>query len=512
MPTNYQLTKSLILSGLQCPKRLHQQVHHPERANQTISLEELYVTGRRLEEILHNLFADGIKVDATSIESAIQFTQKFMSSSPSAPLFEATFLYKEVLVRVDALIPVEYGFCLIECKSSTKLKPNHIQDSAVQHWVLERLGFKVAKVEVALIDGEFVYIDKDNYINLLRFEEVTDECSALQPQIEVWVEEQKTILSTKEPCTEPGRQCRNPYKCEFLSHCLSQLPDDHVFYLPGHKKSLMEYIEPLGINRIKNIPEGSPLSIDQQRMVEVMNTGVTELKPDAGEYLKSLDYPRYFIDFETVAFAIPVWKNTRPYEALPFQWSCHIEHEDGSLEHKEFLDTSGYPPMRAFCEGLLNLLKTQGPILVYSSYERTQLRKLVERFLDLADELEHIVQRLIDLKEVIKPCYLHPDMNGSWSIKAVLPTIAPDLNYKLLGIQDGMEAQQSYMKIIGGGLTCDEQEETERQLREYCKLDSLAMLRLCRFFCEGDVLPVSAKYTQQQEEGAMENEIQRDTA
>ena len=174
MPTNYQLTKSLILSGLQCPKRLHQQVHHPERANQTTSLEELYVTGRRLEEILHNLFADGIKVDATSIESAIQFTQKFMSSSPSAPLFEATFLYKEVLVRVDALIPVEDGFCLIECKSSTKLKPNHIQDCAVQHWVLERLGFKVAKVEVALIDGEFVYIEKDNYINLLRFEDVTD--------------------------------------------------------------------------------------------------------------------------------------------------------------------------------------------------------------------------------------------------------------------------------------------------------------------------------------------------
>ena len=187
MPTNYQLTKSLILSGLQCPKRLHQQVHHPERANQTISLEELYVTGRRLEEILHNLFADGKKVEATSIVSAIKFTQKFMSASPSAPLFEATFLYKEVLVRVDALIPVEDGFCLIECKSSTKLKPNHIQDCAVQHWVLERLGFKVAKVEVALIDGEFVYIDKDNYINLLRFEEVTDECSALQPQIEVWV-------------------------------------------------------------------------------------------------------------------------------------------------------------------------------------------------------------------------------------------------------------------------------------------------------------------------------------
>ena len=141
-----------------------------------------------------------------------------------------------------------------------------------------------------------------------------------------------------------------------------------------------------------------------------MNTGVTELKTDAGEYLKSLDYPRYFIDFETVAFAIPVWKNTRPYEALPFQWSCHIEHEDGSLEHKEFLDTSGYPPMRAFCESLLNLLKTEGPILVYSSYERTQLRKLVARYSDLADELEHIVQRLVDLKEVIKPCYLHPDI------------------------------------------------------------------------------------------------------
>ena len=184
-----------------------------------------------------------------------------------------------------------------------------------------------------------------------------------------------------------------------------------------------------------------------------------------------------------MATAIPVWPGTRPYEVLPFQFSCHIEEAPGQIRHEEFLDMSGAPPMRALAEKLITALGNQGPILMYTAYEKGVLRGLAKRFPDLSGRLNAVIDRLIDLYPVTKASYYHPDMRGSWSIKAVLPTIAPDMDYSALeGVHEGTEASAAWLRAIQPGAAPAEVKLTRSQLLEYCRFDTLAMLRLVEFF------------------------------
>ena len=219
------------------------------------------------------------------------------------------------------------------------------------------------------------------------------------------------------------------------------------------------------------------------RIHKVVKSGQPEILPQAGEFMRELAYPRYYFDFETVGPAIPVWKGTRPYAALPFQWSCHVEHEDGRLDHLEFLSLNGKPPMRACSEQMIRDMGTEGPILMYTSYEKGVINKLAERFKDLATPLHAIVDRLVDLAPPIKQAYYHPDMKGSWSLKAVLPTIAPDLDYNALeGVHEGTEASNAYLEAINPETSAERKEELRHQLLKYCEYDTLAMVRLVEFF------------------------------
>ena len=170
----------------------------------------------------------------------------------------------------------------------------------------------------------------------------------------------------------------------------------------------------------------------QLRIHRVTLEGKPELLTGAREFVETLPYPRFYLDFETVGPAIPIWPGTRPYQALPFQWSCHIERAPGVMDHAEFLDLSGQPPMRALAEAMIRDLETRGPVLMYTSYERGVIAAFgrdVSR--TWRTPLQAIMGRLVDLHPVTRENYYHPDMLGSWSIKAVLPTVAPDMDYAL---------------------------------------------------------------------------------
>ena len=210
-----------------------------------------------------------------------------------------------------------------------------------------------------------------------------------------------------------------------------------------------------------------------------------ELAPQAGAALNALGYPRYYLDFETICLALPIWKGTRPYEQLPFQWSCHVEVGPDDFRHLEFLDTSGEPTMRAFAESLVAALIEEGPVLVYSGFEDRILREAANRHPDLAEQLNGIRNRLFDLLELARRHYCHPEMRGSWSLKSVLPTVAPELSYDDLEVQDGMGAQRKFLKLISTDISAEEREVGRKSLLEYCERDTLAMIRLSRFLESG---------------------------
>jgi hypothetical protein len=257
-----------------------------------------------------------------------------------------------------------------------------------------------------------------------------------------------------------------------------------VLGLMGSKKKLGMLVAE-GYSDILDIPAERLESDTHLRIHQVVKSGGPEILPTAGEFMRGLAYPRYYFDFETVGPAIPVWKGTRPYEVLPFQWSCHVEYENGRLEHHEFLSLNGMPPMRACAEKMIKDMDTEGPILMYTAYERGVINGLAERFKDLAESLRALTDRLVDIAPPIKEAYYHPDMNGSWSLKAVLPTIAPDLDYNALeGVHEGTEASNAYLEAINPETTVERKEELRHQLLKYCEYDTLAMVRLVEFFSD----------------------------
>lgn len=192
--------------------------------------------------------------------------------------------------------------------------------------------------------------------------------------------------------------------------------------------------------------------------------------------------PRYFLDFETIGHAVPVWLGTRPFDQLPFQFSCHKVQRDGSTSHSEFLDLSGTNPSRACAEALLDSIGADGAVVAYNAgFEQGCIRALAEQFADLAPRLLDVERRTVDLLPVVRQNYYHRDMRGSFSLKAVLPVLVTGPGYEALdGVKDGTMAQAAYLEAVAPTCNAARRDQLRRQLIDYCTLDSMAMIELAR--------------------------------
>jgi hypothetical protein len=288
-----------------------------------------------------------------------------------------------------------------------------------------------------------------------------------------------------------GTQCGKPFECPFVGYCAELAvpgPEYPVTILPGNRgKSLARRLAEEGFADLRHVPADKITDRWLSTIYAVTCSGEPHLDAEgARRTLAALAYPRFFFDFETISFAIPIWAGTRPYEKLPFQWSCHVERSPGHFEHTEFLDLSGEDPLRVCAERLLAALEAEGPILAYhASFERGVIKSLAAHFPDLRQALDLVHDRFFDLEDVVRDYYYHPEMRGSCSIKKVLPTVAPDLDYaKLEEVQDGGGAQEAYVTAIDEGVTPERKEELRKRLLTYCGLDTWAMVVLA-WFLEG---------------------------
>jgi hypothetical protein len=474
------LSKSKMLAGWQCRKRLWLEIHAPERALYSAATQRAFGIGHEVGELARRLFPGGTLVGHdTELSAALSQTAELVARPGPLTLYEGTFRHEGVLIRADIIVRDAAGRVrLVEVKSSTSVKPvNHI-DCAVQAWVLAGAGLAPARIELGHINNQFVYPGGDDYEGLLAFADLSDKVLPLLDAVPRWLAEYRAMLAGEMPDIRVGPQCRNPYECAFIDWCTPPQPDYPVSRLPGGGKAVWQLLEE-GIDDIRDVPPGFLTSETQEWVRRVTVAGAPELKPAAAEALRQLPWPRYYFDFETVSFAVPVWAGTRPYQALPFQWSCHVESAPGVVEHREFLADGAGPPMRACAETLLEALGDAGPVMVYTSYEAGVLKTLSALYPDLAPRLEAVAARLYDLHPVVKANYYHPDMLGSWSIKAVLPTLAPELSYSALGeVQEGNAASDAFMEMMAPETSGERRAALREDLLRYCALDTLAMVRL----------------------------------
>ena len=234
-----------------------------------------------------------------------------------------------------------------------------------------------------------------------------------------------------------------------------------------------------GIADIGGIPGNFPgLSAQQRRVRDSVASGTPFVGPDLAGALDEISYPVSFMDFEAFGPALPLYVGTRPYQTIPFQWSLHIRNADGGLTHREFLNDDADDPRERFVVSLLDAVPPDGSVVVYTNYENAILTNMARLFPHHRSRLEALCSRLYDLHKVTRDNYYHPGFHGSYSLKSILPALAPDLAYTDLEIQAGDVASIEYTRMIAA----DTPESKKAQIREallaYCKRDTEALVRV----------------------------------
>ena len=474
------LSKSKIITHRQCSKRLWLQTYRKDLIPQIDAVTQArFDEGNRVGDIARQIHHNGIFVDTLNQEDALFITKEAIAKHQA--IFEAAFFEKDVLIRADLLFPDKNGYRLVEVKSSTAVKDYHYEDATVQAWVIHQAGINLTQVALAHINNQFVYQGDENYAGLLIEQDLTPNVHDRLDDVTNWVNAAKeTLVLQQEPKIDPGQQCHAPFECEFNDYCSPADPNiEHpVHILPNSKKLANKLIEE-GYRDLRQVPLGRLDNPKHIRMQEAIMKNGPVLDPMATKELNSLPYPRYYIDFETISFAVPIWKNTRPYMQIPFQWSCHIEQANGDIEHLEFLDVSGSDPRYEFVQTLIQAIRTFGPIIAYNAgFEKSRIHELADLYPDLASKLNLMLDRFFDLLTLARNYYYHPDMQGSWSIKNVLPTIDPELNYGNLEIGDGNMAQEAYREAISTSTTVERKEKLKDAMLKYCSQDTSAMVKI----------------------------------
>lgn len=481
-----RLSKSKLVAFRQCPKRLWLEVHRPELKDESGAVLR-FRAGHEVGAVARSLVPEGrLIAPEDDLDAALRETQEALRTEPHRPLFEPAFRHGDLLVRADVLLDPKGAATLVEVKSTARVKEYQVEDAAIQSYVVRHAGIDLARTHVAHVNTQWVYPGGQAYAGLLTDVDVSAAIAPAMTHVPAWLDEAQAVAAGPEPEVAMGEQCGSPFECPFKGYC-AQLagpqPEYPVEVLPGKDgKALARRLRASGYDDLRAVPASLVPGGLLARIHEATRTGRAHLDASARHTIAAWPFPRYWLDFETIGFAVPIWPGTRPYQQLPFQWSCHVESGSGTLEHVAFLDLSGADPRRACAEALLDTLGGRGAIVAYhAQFERGVIRELAAVFPDLAHRLLAVCDRVVDLEPVVKAHYYHPAMRGSFSIKAVLPAIAPQLDYATLGeVRDGDLAQAAYLEAIRPDTPPARKARLERDLLAYCRHDTLAMVEVAR--------------------------------
>ncbi len=478
-----KISKSQFIKGHQCPKALWLSLNRKDlKAPVTVAQQKLFDQGHEVGNLAKALFPEGLEIKAEywEGEKAVQLTNSAIKSGKKI-IFEATAASIDGLyARIDILKKVGTQWDLIEVKSSTEVKNYHLWDLAAQRYAFEKAGYKIRKTYLMLINNEYIKKGEIEPAKLLKYEDITTETSDLQKAVKDLLPELlKVIKKRKEPSREIGDHCKSPFECEFKAYCWAHVPKYSVYNLI--KGEQREELLAQGILHPRDIPEGL-LTGKKELDLKCAKSGKMHMDKGAiKDFLKTLKYPIYFLDYETIAPAVPLYDGTSPYKAVPFQFSCHvIRKKDSDLEHIEFLHDGSGDPRIPFIENLIKAVGKKGSIVAYNApYEKMINDSLISQFPAYASDLKAINLRFIDLLIPFRSrAIYHPDMKGSASLKAVLPVFEPGLSYQSLELQDGATASIIYESICKGWIKGEEKERMVEALKEYCLVDTLGMVKL----------------------------------
>jgi predicted RecB family nuclease len=475
----YRLSKSRFTSGLQCHKKLWWEVHdrdaielQPDKV-----LQDLFDQGRQVGEAARKRYPGGVLIDLPHNAGAARVAATQRALAEGAPaVFEATFVADGTFVAIDVLEKQGDGYRLTEVKSSTSQKDEHIPDVAVQARVAAACGVRVTAAEVLHLNKEFRHPDSGD---LFARTDVTGPVAAFVAQVPDEIARQREMLAGPLPDIPVGLHCFEPRDCPFIGRCWPQAPD-HIRNLAGvGPKKTAAYLA-RGIASISELPSNEKLNFTQKRQLKAMAERRLIVEPTLARQLEPFVGRVGFLDFETIARAIPVWPGMAPWQQAAAQFSYHERQPDGTYAHAAFLAEGPADARPPLAEAMVRATARAERVVTYTSFEKTRIRELQRAVPDLAIELAALETKLIDLYPVVKNCVYHPDFRGSFSLKDILTPLVPELTYSDLVIVDGRVASVEIARLlfVADRIPRHERDRVRQDLLNYCERDTWAMVRL----------------------------------
>lgn len=490
-----EINKSKYCAFCQCVKSAWLKTHKSQEFVFDSSLAERLASGNEVCDLQRKLFYQLVDVpsvvnDKNNIDELVEKTKQLIELGQNA-ISKGNFVYQDLHCVVDILEKQEDGYGLYKTKSSTKSNQRaNIIEIAYQKYILQKCGINVVSTNVINVENDYVFSGKLNIDKLFKITNIDDLVEQEFVNVEKNICKLRQVLKNeKEPNVDLNFACHSPHTCGFWQYCSKHLPTPSVFdlYATNIKKKLDFYKNGIvDFGAVKNTGEdlGFVQSMQIEHSIDDKPTYIN--KQGVKEFLDTLWYPLYFLDFETMQLGVPQYKKSKPYQPIPFQYSLHyIEHKGGEVKHKEFLATHEKDPRKQVAKSLYNDIPENACVLAYNKFfERDRIKELANLYKTKRKKFEKIAGNVKDLIDpFVQGLVYNKQMGNSMSLKSVLPALYPDdesLNYhNLTGVQNGNEAMLLYPKLKN---MSEQERQTARQnLLEYCKLDTYAMVKIFEF-------------------------------
>ena len=480
------LSKSRFCSAVQCPKMLWLKQNKPEEFDDSVMNQNVLNTGSMVGDLAMGLFGPYIEVPYGDLGEMLRETDRLIEEGASI-IAEASFSYEGNFCSVDIL--KNHGnkkVEIYEVKSSTSVSDIYHYDAGYQYYVLNGLGYTVENVCLVTIDNSYVRHGELELDKLFAVTDVTTEILEKQTEISEYIDLLREYMKQEdEPQQDIGAHCFAPYSCGFFSYCTSEWPHPNIFDIASLQNRSKLKLMKQGILSFEDVEANN--AVKDSYMLQVcheLHDLPDKINADGiRDFMDTLSYPLYFLDFESFQPAIPLYDDSSPYEQIVFQYSLHyILEEDGELYHKEFLAYPCEDPRRAVAEHLCEDIPQDVCVLAYNmGFEKGRIKALAKLYPNLEAHLMNIHDNICDLMVPFRnKNYYNRAMQGSYSIKYVLPALFPDdpsLDYHNLEVvHNGAEASAAFVAMED--MTQEQLEKYREHLLRYCELDTYAMVKI----------------------------------
>ena len=475
-----RLSKSRYTAGLQCHRQLWWRVNEPDAPELSAdsATQSVFDQGTEVGQVARERVPGGVLIDLPheALAERVEATRQALESQTPA-IYEASFFADETFAAVDILERIPGGWALIEVKSTTRIKAEHIPDVAVQLHVLRKSGLPVPRAELMHLNRACTF---PRLNDLFTRDDVTAEVEALLPHVPAEIGRQLGMLRGLLPSVPIGPHCDSPYECPFKGRCWPPLPEHHIstLYYVGIRRW---ELEAQGIRTIQDLPDDFELHPAAARQRRSIRAGALVVDPGLAEALAALEGPLAVLDFESVAPAIPVWNGCHPYDPVPAQFSCHVQDGGGQWKSEHWIAEGSGDPRPELVRRVARACEGARTILAYhADYERYCLYLISEALPELKETIESILARLVDALPLVRDYVYDPGFGGSFGLKSVLPALVPELGYGGMEIADGMVASRELRRLLLGadGVPDAERARVREALRRYCELDTLGVVKL----------------------------------